>query len=205
MLKKPSRTGYTFEGWYYDKEFTKPAAQITKGTTGEKALFAKWSVKTFAIVYMAGSYGAEVVPSDVKQYDVPVNLRGASYTRDGYLQDGWSDKNGGPKIYELNAIYKENRALTLYPYWIEDPTNKKDPSSVKEIASVEGFGFGVVVQNHGLEITNVKSGAIVSVMDMQGRLVRKGVAGSTGFRVTGLVPGNYVVRVNGVVRQARIR
>lgn len=205
VLKKPSRTGYTFEGWYYDKEFTKPAAQITKGTTGDKALFAKWSVKTFAIVYMAGSYGAEVVPSDVKQYDVPVNLRGASYTRDGYLQDGWSDKNGGPKIYELNAIYKENRALTLYPYWVEDPTNKKDPSSVKEIVSVECLGFGVVVQNRGLEITNVKLGAVVSVMDMQGRLVKKGAAGLAGFKVKGLVPGNYVVRVNGVSRQVRIR
>lgn len=205
VLKKPSRTGYTFEGWYYDKKFSMPAVQITEGSTGDKSLFAKWSVKTFPIVYMAGSYGVEVVPSDVKQYDVPINLRGASYTREGYLQDGWSTKNGGSKVYELDAVYKQNSTLTLYPYWVEDPTYKKDPSSIRDFASVRIHGFGIVVQNRGLEITNVKPGAIVSVMDMQGRLVRKGVAGSTRFRVTGLVPGNYVVRVNGVVRQARIR
>lgn len=204
-LKNPSKTGYAFEGWYYDKKFSMPAVQITKGSTGDKALFAKWSVKTFPIVYMAGSYGVEVVPSDVKQYDVPINLRGASYTREGYLQDGWSTKNGGSKVYELDAVYKQNSTLTLYPYWVEDPTYKKDPSSIRDFASVRIHSFGIVVQNRGLEITNVKSGAIVSVMDMQGRLVRKGVAGSTGFRVTGLVPGNYVVRVNGVVRQVRIR
>lgn len=205
VLKKPSRTGYTFEGWYYDKKFSMPAVQITEGSTGDKALFAKWSVKTFPIVYMAGSYGVEVVPSDVKQYDVPINLRGASYTREGYLQDGWSTKNGGSKVYELDAVYKQNSTLTLYPYWVEDPTYKKDPSSIRDFASVRIHGFGIVVQNRGLEIVNARPGAAVSVMDMQGRLVRKGVAGSTGFRVTGLVPGNYVVRVNGEARQVRIR
>lgn len=205
VLKNPSRTGYTFEGWYYDKKFSMPAVQITKGSTGDKSLFAKWSVKTFPIVYMAGSYGVEVVPSDVKQYDVPINLRGASYTREGYLQDGWSTKNGGSKVYELDAVYKQNSTLTLYPYWVEDPTYKKDPSSIRDFASVRIHGFGIVVQNRGLEIVNVRPGAAVSVTDMQGRLVRKGVASSTGFRVTGLVPGNYVVRVNGVVRQVRIR
>ena len=204
-LKNPSKTGYTFEGWYYDKKFSMPAVQITEGSTGDKSLFAKWSVKTFPIVYMAGSYGVEVVPSDVKQYDVPINLRGASYTREGYLQNGWSTKNGGSKVYELDAVYKQNSTLTLYPYWVEDPTYKKDPSSIRDFASVRIHGFGIVVQNRVLEIVNVRPGAAVSVMDMQGRLIQKGVAGSTGLRVTGLVPGNYVVRVNGVVRQARIR
>lgn len=205
VLKKPSRTGYTFEGWYYDKKFSMPAVQITEGSTGDKSLFAKWSVKTFPIVYMAGSYGVEVVPSDVKQYDVPINLRGASYTREGYLQNGWSTKNGGSKVYELDAVYKQNSTLTLYPYWVEDPTYKKDPSSIRDFASVRIRGFGIVVQNRGLEIVNVRPGSAVSVTDMQGRLLKKGTTGSVGFRADGLVPGNYVVRVNGVVRQARIR
>jgi len=198
VLKKPSKTGYVFDGWYYDSKFTQSATQITQGSTGDKTLFAKWTIKTFAIIYMAGTYGIEVVTSDVKQFDVPIKLRGASYTRDGYLQDGWSVKDGGSKAYDLDATYEKNSSLTLYPHWVVDPT------SIRRMP-VAAAGFGITVQNRSLQISNVKAGTRVSVMDLQGRLVRNGVAGSAGLRVQGLVPGNYVVRVNGQSRQVRVR
>ena len=201
VLKKPSKTGYVFDGWYYDSEFTQAATQITQGSTGDKTLYAKWSVKTFTIVYMAGAYGIEVVPSDVKQYDVPIKLRGASYTREGYLQDGWSVKDGGSKSYDLDATYEKNSSLTLYPHWIVDPTI--NPNSIRQVAVAASFG--VTVQNRSLQVSNVKPGARVAVMDMQGRLVKSGIAGSMGLKVQGLVPGNYVVRVNGQSRQVRVR
>ena len=199
VFSKPSKTGYLFEGWYYDDKFTQAATQITQGSTGNMTVYAKWSVKTFTIVYMAGAYGAEVVPSDVKQYDVPIKLRSSSYTRKGYLQDGWSTKDGGSKSYDLDATYSKNGSLTLYPYWVVDPM------SIGSKPEAVVANFGVTVQNRALQITNVKSGARVSVMDMQGRLVRSGIAGSAGLKVQGLVPGNYVVRANGQSRQVRVR
>ena len=199
VLKKPSKTGYLFEGWYYDDKFTQAATQITQGSTGDITVYAKWSVKTFTIIYMAGAYGAEVIPSDVKQYDVPIKLRGSSYTRKGYLQDGWSTKDGGSKSYDLDATYSKNGSLTLYPYWVVDPMSiGSKPETV--VAS-----FGVTVQNRSLQVYNVKAGTRVSMMDMQGRLVRSGIAGSAGLKVQGLVPGNYVVRANGQSRQVRVR
>jgi uncharacterized repeat protein (TIGR02543 family) len=199
VFSKPSKTGYLFDGWYYDNKFTQAATQITQGSTGNLTVYAKWSLKTFTIIYMAGAYGAEVVPSDVKQYDVPIKLRGSSYTRKGYLQDGWSTKDGGSKSYDLDATYSKNGSLTLYPYWVVDPM------SIGSKPEAVVANFGVTVQNRALQITNVKSGARVSVMDMQGSLVRSGIAGSAGLRVQGLVPGNYVVRANGQSRQVRVR
>jgi len=199
VFLKPSKTGFVFEGWYYDSKFTQAATQITQGSTGNKTLYAKWSVRTFAIIYMAGTYGLEVVPSDVKQYDVPIKLRGSSYTRKGYLQDGWSTKDGGTKNYDLDATYSKNGSLTLYPYWVVDPM------SIGNKPEAVAAGFGVMVQNRSLQVSNIKAGTRVSVMDMQGRLVRSGIAGSTGLKVQGLVSGSYVVRVNGQSRQVRVR
>lgn len=41
-FKEPTRTGYTFAGWYTDAEFKNAVTGITKGTTGTITVYAKW-------------------------------------------------------------------------------------------------------------------------------------------------------------------
>ena len=40
-LAKPTRLGYTFEGWYSDSSFKTKVNTIEKGSTGDKTFFAK--------------------------------------------------------------------------------------------------------------------------------------------------------------------
>ena len=50
-LPSPTRTGYTFDGWYGNSSFTgNSVTEITKGTTGNKTYYAKWtpSIPTMA-------------------------------------------------------------------------------------------------------------------------------------------------------------
>ena len=42
-LKAPSKTDFTFEGWYKEKEFNNKVEKIEKGTTGKLTFYAKWS------------------------------------------------------------------------------------------------------------------------------------------------------------------
>lgn len=42
IFKEPTRTGYTFAGWYTDAAFTNTITAIKKGTTGAITLYAKW-------------------------------------------------------------------------------------------------------------------------------------------------------------------
>ena len=42
-LKAPSKTDFTFEGWYKDKDFKNKVEKIEKGTTGKLTFYAKWS------------------------------------------------------------------------------------------------------------------------------------------------------------------
>lgn len=44
-LKKPHKKGYTFKGWYADKQYEKKVAAIKKGSSGTKTLYAKWEKK----------------------------------------------------------------------------------------------------------------------------------------------------------------
>lgn len=45
-LKSPTQNGCEFLGWYENESFSgNPVIQITKGTTGNKTFYAKWSVK----------------------------------------------------------------------------------------------------------------------------------------------------------------
>lgn len=43
ILQAASRDGYRFEGWYRDSACTDRVTQITKGSTGDITLYAKWS------------------------------------------------------------------------------------------------------------------------------------------------------------------
>ena len=46
-LKKPTRSGYYFAGWYTDKQYTKKASGIKKGSVGTKTFYARW-IKEYA-------------------------------------------------------------------------------------------------------------------------------------------------------------
>ncbi len=199
-LAVPTKVGFTFDGWYYDKKFSNAASQISKGSTGDKKFYAKWKVRTYSIVYMAGTYGREVVPADVKTFNEPITLKEASYTRDGYVQKGWATENGGKKKYELGATYSVNARLTLYPYW-----EKASGSDAIRNVATNRLTFSVAVQNRTLDISGTKPGAVWAVFDMQGGLVARGIVGSSSSRVEIQQAGSYIVRMDSQFRTVRIR
>lgn len=199
-LKIPTKKGFSFDGWYYDASFTNTATQISKGSSGAKKFYAKWTPQLFTITYMAGSYGAEVVPAEYKAYGDTITLRGAVYTRAGYIQKGWAKTNGGKKYFELDAKYGANASLELYPYWEADPTSIRY-GETKRLSS-----FSVAVQGRTLDIYGaVKEDSKWAVYDMQGGLIAQGVVRNAPSRVQIQKSGNYVVRMGGQFRMVRVR
>ena len=114
----PTKTGYTFDGWFYEENFSTKAEGVKPGATGPLTIYAKWSEATYTIAYRAGTGGdGEILPEKVA-YGTSYTLKGASYTRDGYFQDGWSSSNNGAKEYELKAVLTITENLELYPHWV---------------------------------------------------------------------------------------
>lgn len=88
-LKIPSRTGYTFEGWYKDSYFTGDVVtEIEHGSTGGMTLYAKWDLTEYTIkYYLNGGTNAKENPDE---YTIEANtITLVEPQKDGYIFDGW--------------------------------------------------------------------------------------------------------------------
>ena len=115
----PTRTGYTFNGWYTAASGGSYVGKTGNYTpTGTVTLYAQWSIIQYTIYYKKGDYGTGTDTSATKNYGTDITLKGAIFTRTGYTQTGWSTaSNGSTKNYNLSATYSTNSGTTLYPYW----------------------------------------------------------------------------------------
>ena len=59
-LLDPSRTGYTFGGWYEDEGFETAITEIPEGSTGNKTVYAKWGFRV-----QFNSLGGSLVPDQI--------------------------------------------------------------------------------------------------------------------------------------------
>lgn len=122
VFVNPTKTGASFDGWFYNYEngdFFNRATQITKGSSGNKTLYAKWIPNKYTIQYVSGNRVAGTTLSDVKEHDKSIQLKNAVdvFAIPGCSQDGWSKAELGNLDYALGAEYVDNENLKLYPHW----------------------------------------------------------------------------------------
>ena len=114
-LKSPTRTGYTFEGWYSDSKCTKRVKTIQKGSTGNKKLYAKWEAKEYRIIYkLNGGKNSSKNPATYNVEDSKITLKNP--TRKGYTFKGWySDAKCTKRVKTIKSGSTGNK--TLYAKW----------------------------------------------------------------------------------------
>ena len=126
LLPVPSRTGYTFDGWYRDEALTDRVGGVaTQYTPTENGtLYAKWNVIARYVTYHDSLKTSGDVPSDNVQYgigdEVVVKANTLNLARTGYRFAGWTVNADGS-----GAAYNAGKVLTvglddidLYPKWI---------------------------------------------------------------------------------------
>ncbi|MGM9603084.1 MAG: InlB B-repeat-containing protein [Faecousia sp.] len=108
----PTKTGYTFAGWYTDEALTDP---YEFGSTLPESinLYAGFKPVTYTVEYDGGAEFGLMV--NFKTHGVDLTLAGKTFYRDGYVQSGWTDANGG--FYALGGTYSTDADVTLYPAW----------------------------------------------------------------------------------------
>ena len=173
--------GYVFEGWFYDANFTNPASQVIQGTTGDKTFYAKWTRKTYRVMYLAdnNSYGS--ISDQFVEHGTTINLESAGiFRRAGYEQTGWSTTMGGAKEYDFGESFTVVAPVTLYPSWslvtytityecdgcVNNPQNPttytiNDKKDIKYPQSREGYDFGGWYKetNYTTKVTQIAKGS----------------------------------------------
>ena len=126
-LPTPTRTGYTFDGWY---TAASGGSKISSGTTvsitAAQTLSAHWSANTYTVTFNAdgGSVGtvSKSVTYNSTYGDLPMP------TKRRYVFDGWfTAANGGTQITSSSTV-AITANQTLYAHWTEHfsvtvPTN----------------------------------------------------------------------------------
>ena len=89
----PTKTGYTFNGWFTEAEFTNAKTKIDAGSTGAVEVFAKWSPTEYTITYtLNGGTNAEENPSKYTILTETITL--ADPSKAGYDFAGWYTEAG---------------------------------------------------------------------------------------------------------------
>lgn len=115
-----TRDGYVQNGWsnYAEGSSKNYNLGAKYRVTGNKTLYPSWEVAKNAITYKPGADG---IGSDVRvevEINEVVTLEGALFTRDGYVQVGWTTTDGGDLVYRLGQESPAmTESLTLYPVW----------------------------------------------------------------------------------------
>ena len=121
---KPTRTGYTFQGWATTAGATSAAYQpggsvkVTANTT----LHAVWQANTYTVTYKAnGGAGADVV-QNVTYGKAWVSNAGASFSRPGYKLLGWANTaDATAQVFGLGLtqpVWERTSNRTLYAVWL---------------------------------------------------------------------------------------
>ena len=137
---KPTRTGYTFQGWGTSSTDTSVdyAAGASYTSNASITLYAIWKAITYTVKYNANG-GSGAPSSQTKTYGKTLTLSSATPTRSSvedngtiteYTFKGWATSSTSTSVaYKAGASYTANSAITLYAVWSKSvSTNLYDVS-----------------------------------------------------------------------------
>lgn len=118
-LPTPSRTGYTFAGWYEASDFSGSALGNTYSPTQTRTIYAKWTVLQSTITFNANDgTGSPATSTQSVNNGVATALTSNSFTRTGYTFAGWNTlANGTGTNYTNQQSVTLSGNLTLYAKW----------------------------------------------------------------------------------------
>ena len=113
-LAKPTKTNFTFVGWFTDEACTIAFEKIAKGTTADVTVYAKWEKVSKTIKY---NLDGGVNPADAPEsYYVGEGCKLPVPTKEGYNFLGWTtSKTSTTYITEIADTSKTN--VVLYAQW----------------------------------------------------------------------------------------
>ena len=123
IFAAPTRTGYTFAGWYSDATYKKAITGIDEGSKNVKKVYAKWTANRYRVEFNGNGavntdgYGQNLV------YDKPARLAANKYKRTGYTFIGWNTMPDGTGVsykdrQEIkNLACESDKVITLYASW----------------------------------------------------------------------------------------
>lgn len=121
-----TRTGYVFNGWYSNAQFTGDVLTSVSNKAEDLSFYAKWTANEYTIKFDANG-GKGTMADQAMVYDKSVTLNANVFTRTGYEFLGWSTKAVEPATATAASVTYADKAkvedqengatVTLYAVW----------------------------------------------------------------------------------------
>ena len=145
QLPTPTRTGYTFDGWYTAVTGgSKVTATTTVTKTTAHTLYAHWTVNTYTVTYNKNS-GTITNESSYTSYTYGTGLTLPAPTRTGYTFGGWYENSdcSGTKVTKISTT--ATGAKTYYAKWTADTytvTYNKNKGTITNESNYTSYTYG---------------------------------------------------------------
>lgn len=162
-LKDPVRTGYQFDGWYSDADFTNRVATRFCNTAQDFTFYAKWikieipEIKTHTITYVLN--GGTNNSENPATYTEGTEVWFKDPVREGYQFDGWyMDLQFTRKVISLSKNCTDD--YTIYAKWIkieissEETSEETSSEEISEETSSEETSSEETTEEASLEETS---------------------------------------------------
>lgn len=151
-IPQPTRTGYTFGGWFAGNTALTADTVIAADTT----YTAAWTANTYTVQYLPNG-GTGEMAAQTFTYDAEQALTANAFTRAGYDFRGWNTSASGSSVqYTDGAAVKnlsaENNAVVkLYAVWAGQPVqvtvDRNDGSEPTVRTGVVGYNYNHIYEN----------------------------------------------------------
>ena len=116
----PTKTNFTFMGWYLDEALTRKA-NFPISVEENITLYAKWEVVVYTVSF---DTDCDTVIDDVQVNSGATVEKPADPVKDGYTFEGWYAEVNGEDEFDFNTPITSN--ITLYARWKAIPVNKTE-------------------------------------------------------------------------------
>ena len=119
-LKRPTKPGYTFDGWY-TSDGTKITADSKVSKASNHTLYARWTPAQYSVTFNANGGSVSTTSKTVTYGSTYGTL--PTPTRVYYTFDGWfTSSSGGNKITDTTSV-SITSDQTLYAHWTQNPVS----------------------------------------------------------------------------------
>lgn len=149
----PTKTGYTFDGWYQDAACTQKY-YFNEAVTSNLTLYAKWTAEKRTVTF--DTKEGSSVNSQIVDYNTTATKPTPDPTKEGYTFGGWYTDESYAQEYGFNTPVTTN--ITLYAKWMSNDAGVSEVSVDGTVGTINGTTITVVLPYGSTIPTDVGGG-----------------------------------------------